>query len=77
MHITMSLGCQKQYRGIRGTAALILNLNTSVSGQLQAPAALPQDPMHMRLDESERPSGNTGEKINLLSLPGIEPQFFG
>jgi hypothetical protein len=26
-----------------------------VSGQLQAPAALPQDPLHMRLDESQEP----------------------
>jgi hypothetical protein len=63
--------------GIRGTDPLILNLNTRVSGQLQALPALPQDPLHMRLDESQSQSGSTREKTNLLSLPGIEPRFFG
>jgi hypothetical protein len=48
-----------------------------VSGQVHAPAALPQYLLDRRLGGSQSQSGYCGEEKNLLSVLGIKPQFLG
>jgi hypothetical protein len=52
-----------------------------VSSQLRALAALsprkePRYPLDRRLGGPQSRCGHCGEKKNLMSLPGIKPQFF-
>jgi hypothetical protein len=61
-------------------SATILDLGTRWSGQLHAPAALPQGkgpqyPLYTRLGGPQNRSGRCGQENNLLSLPGIEPRL--
>lgn len=46
-----------------------------VSGQPEAPAAVPLVPLNTRLCNPHSQSGHSGEERNLLPLPGIEPQI--
>jgi hypothetical protein len=57
----------------------ILDLGTTWSFQIDAPAPLPwrEDPMYpmdSRLDEPNSRSRRCGDEKNLVPLPGIEPQ---
>jgi hypothetical protein len=70
----------KAYWGSGGIAPLILwpRHYTEVSGQLHAPAALPQGkspwyPLDKRLGGPQSRSGRGGEEKNSQPPPGIEP----
>jgi hypothetical protein len=70
----------KEYWGSGGIAPHILwpRLWMEVSGQLHAPAALPQEkspwyPLDMRLGEPQSHSERGGEEKNSQPPPGIEP----